>query len=98
MNVAQVGQVGGVVRRALERFGELPLASIREVSLPPVLELCYGLGERCAVSMTAAEGPTTTLDDKPWAILPPPGTLGFGDAPGLGYVVRGGIYVTIKAR
>ena len=91
-----------------ERFGELTLAEIREVSSPipglngppttmRALELCYGPGEPCAVSMTETTGPGAA-DGKPWPIQPPGDTVGFGDAPGLGYVIRDGVFVTIQAR
>jgi hypothetical protein len=90
-----------------ERFGELALAEIREVSsLVPglngphtmrALELCYGPGEPCAVSITETTGPQAA-DGKPWSIQPPGATLAFGDASGLGYVIRDGVYVTIQAR
>jgi hypothetical protein len=88
-----------------DRFGELALASIREVSWPgarePVraLELCYGSGERCAVSLTQATEPhPMAAGGRGWGVRPPPGLLAFGDAPGLGYVIRNGVYVTLLAR
>jgi hypothetical protein len=93
-----------------ERFGALRLASIREVSWPsgrlepsakPVraLELCYGPGERCAVSLTQATEPhPMAAGGRGWGVRPPPGLLTFGDAPGLGYVIRNGVYVTLLAR
>jgi hypothetical protein len=90
-----------------ERFGELTLASIREVGWEApgfngpqtvrALELCYGPSEPCAVSMTEAEEPRGG-DGEPWAIQPPEGTVSLGNAPGLGYVIRDGVFVTIQAR
>jgi hypothetical protein len=95
-----------------ERVGKVPLSSIREVRWatevealmeePPTvraLELCYGTGEGCAVTMTeAAEANSMAAGGKGWpALRPPPGTLTFGDATGLGYVLRDGVWVTIQA-
>jgi hypothetical protein len=91
-----------------ERFGGVGLASIREVSWPsampsgePVraLELCYGPGERCAVSLTEATQPhPMAAGGRGWGVRPPPGVLAFGKVPGLGYLIRDGVYVTLLAR
>ena len=88
-----------------ERFGDLTLASIREVSWSsawePVraLELCYGSGERCAVSLTQATEPhPMAAGGHGWGVRPPPGLLAFGEGPGLGYLIRNGVYVTLLAR
>jgi hypothetical protein len=95
-----------------ERFGDLPLASIREVSWetgptlgPPseepvrALELCYGSPERCPVSLTqATERRSGAAVGHGWPVEPPPGRLAFSEVPGLGYVVRNGVYITLLAR
>ena len=94
-----------------ERLGNAPLSSIREVRwvthdlerVPQplrVLELCYGSpGEDCSVSMTETTQPNgTAAGGKGWPFAPPPNTLGFGDAPGLGYVMRDGVWVTLQTR
>jgi hypothetical protein len=92
-----------------ERFGNLTLASIREVSwltskLDPLggvraLELCYGSGERCAVSVTETTEPyPPAAGGHGWGVRPPPGVLALADEPGLGYVIRNGVYVTLLAR
>lgn len=93
-----------------ERFGDLTLASILEVSWPtaklgpsgePVraLELCYGSGERCAVALTQATEPhPMAAGGHGWGVKPPPGMLAFADVPGLGYVIRNGVYVTLRGR
>jgi hypothetical protein len=96
-----------------ERFGAIALSSVREVSwnsprlnAPPeavrALELCYGSGQGCAVFMTeATESNQMAAGGKGWPLgpqgSPPPGTLGLGEAPGLGYVIRDGVHVTIQA-
>lgn len=94
-----------------KRFGEFPLSSIREVSwttvhlqAPPevhrALELCYGQGERCAVSMTEATGPGAA-GGQARVIAASRETLGLAlaDKPGgLGYVFRDGVWVTVQAR
>jgi hypothetical protein len=33
-----------------------------------------------------------------WRVVPPPDVLAFADVPGLGYVIRNGVYVTRFAR
>ena len=108
-------EAGDALENALwlgERFGKVPLSSIREAEvswsttkLDPLgeslraLELCYGSGERCAVSLTE----TTELHEmaaggRGWGVRPPPGLLAFGKERGLGYLIRNGVYVTLLAR
>lgn len=95
-----------------ERFGKVPLSSIREAEirwsttkLDPLgesaraLELCYGSGERCAVSLTETTEPYPMAAGRHgWDVRPPPGLLALADEPGLGYVIRDGVYVTVLAR
>jgi hypothetical protein len=93
-----------------ERFGELKLASIREVKwrtswFDPsgedgrALELCYASGERCAVSLTEATKPhPMAAGGRGWGVRPPPALLAFGEEPGLGYLIRDGVYVTLLGR
>jgi hypothetical protein len=33
-----------------------------------------------------------------WGVRPPPGLLAFAEEPGLGYLIRDGVYVTLLAR
>jgi hypothetical protein len=33
-----------------------------------------------------------------WGVRPPPGLVAFGKEPGLGYLIRNGVYVTLLAR
>ena len=62
------------------------------------LELCYGSGERCAVSLTEATEPhQMAARGRGWGVRPPPGLLAFGEEPGLGYLIRNGVYVTLLA-
>lgn len=94
-----------------ERFRDLPLASIREARYENeapkgffprsarALELCYGSREPCAVSMTqATTGYHLAARGHAWPFEPPPGTLAFGDEPGIGFVIRNGVYVALFAR
>src|SRR4030095_2320110 len=63
-------------------------------------ELCYGQGERCAVSMTEATGPGAA-GGQARVIAASRETLGLAlaDKPGgLGYVFRDGVWVTVQAR
>jgi hypothetical protein len=63
------------------------------------LELCYGPGERCAVSLTQATEPhPRAAGVHGWGVRPPPGLLAFAQMPGLGYLIRNGVYVTLLAR
>jgi hypothetical protein len=46
----------------------------------------------------AVEANSMAAGGKGWPLFPPPpGTLTFGDSPGLGYVLRDGVWVTIQA-
>ncbi|MGH7341720.1 MAG: hypothetical protein ACREKH_14605, partial [Candidatus Rokuibacteriota bacterium] len=102
-------------RRALwlgERFRTLLLASIHETryenQAPPgifprhgrALELCYGSGEPCAVSLVQTNGSGRGLCARGhlWPFEPPPGTLALGDRPGVGFVIHDGVYVLLLAR
>ena len=107
-------EAGDALENALwlgERFGKVPLSSIREseiswstTKLDPLgesvraLELCYGSGERCAVSLTETTEPYPKAAGRHgWDVRPPPGLLALADEPGLGYVIRNGVYVTLLA-
>jgi hypothetical protein len=94
-----------------QQFRALPLASIheftRETGVPEGffpksvrgLDLCYGSGDSCVVSVTLAtgwHGLTSRGHMAPYD--PPPGTLAFGDEPGVGFVNRDGVHVTLVAR
>ena len=95
-----------------ERFRDLPLASIRETryenQAPPgifprharALELCYGSGEPCALSLVLTNGSGNNLASRGhlWPFDPPPGTLALGDRPGVGFTISDGVYVTLAAR
>ncbi|HEX2346696.1 MAG TPA: hypothetical protein VHI12_08930 [Gaiellaceae bacterium] len=95
-----------------ERFRNLPLASIYEAryenQAPPgifprhgrALELCYGSGEPCAVSLVQTNGSGRGLAARghAWPYEPPPGTLALGDGPGVGFVIHDGVYVMLLAR
>ena len=90
-----------------ERFGDLALASIREVSWPSpdgssfarALELCYGSPKRCPVSLTLANEPhPMAAGGHGWGVRPPPGLLAFAEVSGLGYLIRNGVYVTLLTR
>ena len=62
------------------------------------LELCYGSGERCAVSVTETTEPyPLAAGGHGWDVRPPPGLLALADEPGLGYVIRNGVYVMLLA-
>lgn len=107
-------EAGDALENALwlgERFGKVPLSSIREAEvswsttkLDPLgeslraLELCYGSGERCAVSLTETTEPyPKAAAGHGWEVRPPPGLLALADEPGLGYVIRNGVYVVLLA-
>jgi hypothetical protein len=107
-------EAGDALENALwlgERFGKVPLSSIREAEiswsttkLDPLgesmraLELCYGSGERCAVSLTETTEPyPMAAGGHGWDVRPPPGLLALADEPGLGYVIRNGVYVVLLA-
>jgi hypothetical protein len=94
-----------------ERFRDLPLASItefmRETGVPKGilpqsvrgLDLCYGSGDPCAVSVTlATRWHPMTGHGQMAPYDPPRGTLAFGDKSGVGFVLRDGVYVTLVAR
>jgi hypothetical protein len=94
-----------------EQFRGLPLASIREANratgVPEgffpkrvrALELCYGAGEPCAVSVMLATLPHRLGSaGHTWPFTPPAGTLAFGDEPGVGFMTRNGVYATLLAR
>jgi hypothetical protein len=106
-------QARGSLRGALwlgESFQGLALASIQVIGwqkpewmipigerIVPALELCYGTGETCAVSLTQATQPRPlSPPGQAWPFDPPPDTLAFG--PGMGFVVRDGLFVTLFAR
>jgi hypothetical protein len=104
-------EAGDALENALwlgERFGKVPLSSIRELfdwetETPEpsrALEVCYGSGEGCAVSMTEGTEPNPIVaGGKDWqAFRAPSGTVALGETPGVGYLVRDGVWVTIQAR
>jgi hypothetical protein len=93
-----------------ESFQDLTLHSIRELRYEtgttgppfqslPGLELCYGTGEPCALTISQTTEPHPMAGrGHGWRVTPPPGTLAFAESAGLGYVVRDGVYVTLQAR
>lgn len=48
--------------------------------------------------MTEATVGYSLVSRHAWPFEPPPGTLAFGDAPGVGFVIRDGIHVVLSAR
>jgi hypothetical protein len=93
-----------------ESFQDLSLRSIRELRYetgtigPPFkslsgLELCYGVGAPCAVTISETTEPHPMAGrGHGWRVTPPPGTLAFADSEGIGYVFRDGLYVTLAAQ
>jgi hypothetical protein len=93
-------------------FADLPLAFIREVryetgrsSRPlepderlPGLELCYGSGEPCAVTVSQAARPHDMIG-RSWglSLSPPPGSLSLAEDDRHAFLVRDGLYVAIEA-
>jgi hypothetical protein len=87
-----------------------PLAFIRELRFesglnsPPTeslpgLELCYGAGEPCEITLTEATKPHSMAGrGHSWEIVPPPGTLALSADGRTGWLVRDGVYVTLAAR
>jgi hypothetical protein len=93
-----------------ETFQDLQLRSIRELryetgtSGPPFqslpgLELCYGGGVPCVVTISETTEPHPMAGrGHGWRVTPPLGTLAFADSAGIGYVYRDGLYVTLVAQ
>jgi hypothetical protein len=89
----------------------LPLAFIRELRYEtgvsgqppseslPGLELSYGSGEPCAITITESTAPHAMAGrGHGWTVVPPPGNLALTEDGRHGWLVREGLYVTIAAR
>ena len=89
-----------------ERFGELALASIREVSWPSPdgraragARALLRVAEDVPVSLTQANEPhPMAAGGYGRGVRPPPGLLAFAEVSGLGYLIRNGVYVTLLTR
>jgi hypothetical protein len=95
-----------------EGFQDAPLHSIREMRYEtgpwtngrprrslPGLELCYGLGAPCAVSVSQTTEPHPMSGrGHGWEVTPPSGTIAFAEGTNIGHLVRDGVYVTLQAR
>lgn len=92
-----------------KEIGGRSLAFIRELRFesglngPPTesvpgLELCYGAGEPCDVTLTETTRPHAMAGrGHNWETLPPPGTLALSADGRTGWLVRDGVYVTLAA-
>jgi hypothetical protein len=93
-----------------ETFEDLSLRSIRELRYEtgttgppfeslPGLELCYGAGSPCAITIAETTKPHPMAGrGHGWQVTPPPGTLAFTESEGIGYVFRDGLYITLVAQ
>ena len=95
-----------------EQFRDTALQSIREmryetgpwVNDRPArsvrgLELCYGSGEPCSVTVAETTEPHPMSGrGHGWQVVPPSGTLALAERGNTGYLVRDGVYVTLQAR
>lgn len=95
-----------------KRFEDAPVDSIREMRYEtgpwvddrparsvPGLELCYGSGQPCSVTVAETTEPHPMSGrGHSWQVVPPPATLAFDERANIGYLVRAGVYVTVQAR